>query len=283
MKPYTPFTTQGDTSIDLDAYLARISYNGPLENSRRTFYEIHKLHVRTIPFENLDPLSGHPISINLQDIEEKLIHRRRGGYCFEHNSLFSAALQQLGFTVSPSISRVRWQTDPSQATPASHMVLVVTVDGEDYLADVGFGGLGLIEPISLEMGKIQHEDFEPRRVVQSGPETVHQIRINGEWSDVYQFSNNHAYPIDLEMANWYSCTHPKARFTRSLLVTLATEQGRKAITDDEFMVRIGTQKSVRTKINSQEELEKLLDAEFRLSIGEKLSLNCPTLPWLTGQ
>lgn len=266
-------------TIDLDAYLARVGYTGNLDTSVQTLVELHKHHVQAIPFENLDVLLGKNISIELPDIERKLVDQKRGGYCFEQNGLFAAALRQIGFTVSPKIARVRWQAPPELITPASHMVLEVKTDGGPYLADVGFGGVGLIEAIRIETDTIQHQTFEPRRLLQKDGELLHQVLIGDAWQDVYQFSLREAAPIDLEIANWYSCTHPQARFMRTLLVAQVTPTGRRVIADTEAIFREHTGELERKTLASREDLLGFLAAHFDLRFPLDTEFSCPALPW----
>src|SRR5699024_6440565 len=121
--------------LDIDAYLQRIGYDGPLEPTEATLYALHRAHASTIPFENLDILLGRGISLEMDDIQDKLVRRQRGGYCYEHNLLFSALLEHAGFEVRRLVSRL----NPNQPGPASHMMLNVSVGNRTWLADVGFG------------------------------------------------------------------------------------------------------------------------------------------------
>jgi len=102
---------------DLEAYLARIGYAGPRAATAEVLTAVHVAHAATIPFENLDILLGRTIATGLPAIVRKLVHDRRGGYCFEQNALLGAALRALGFTVAPFLGRVRWQVPAEVATP----------------------------------------------------------------------------------------------------------------------------------------------------------------------
>ena len=115
--------------IDLAAYLRRIGHQGSTEPTVETLRALHLAHVTTFPFENLSSWSGHPVSLSLADLETKFVRRKRGGYCFEGNTLFAAVLRQLGFKVSLHIARVRWMQPPDVETPRTHMLLRVEIDG----------------------------------------------------------------------------------------------------------------------------------------------------------
>ena len=126
--------------IELDAYLARIGHDGPLAPDIATLAALHDAHVRAIPFEAIDPLLGRPVSLDLSAVQDKLVARRRGGYCFEQNLLFKAVLECVGFPVIGLAGRVRWMSPPGAPLgPRTHMFLRVDTPEGAYLADVGFG------------------------------------------------------------------------------------------------------------------------------------------------
>jgi N-hydroxyarylamine O-acetyltransferase len=137
----------GKGLIDLDQYLVRIGYSGSLDPTVETLCGLHLAHVTNIPFENLDILLGRAISLDLHSLEAKLVACGRGGYCFEHNTLFGAVLESLGFAVTRLAARVRFGSETIR--PRSHMLLSVKLDGEPWLADVGFGAEGLLHSIRL--------------------------------------------------------------------------------------------------------------------------------------
>src|SRR6266550_822553 len=137
----------GSVSFDLAAYLRRIGYAGELSPSRATLDALHRAHATAIPFENLDILLGVPIRLDLASLQAKLVTARRGGYCFEQNTLFAAALEQFGFAVTRLAARVR--LNAVAVNPRTHMLLRVDVAGTSWIADVGFGGAGLLWPIPL--------------------------------------------------------------------------------------------------------------------------------------
>src|SRR5579875_2431614 len=128
-----------DHELDLDAYLARIGLRG-----RPSLAEVHRAHVAAIPFENLDSRRGVPVSLELADLERKLVAERRGGYCFEHNLLFAAALRALGLQVEPMLARVGDRENANRSL--SHLFLRVRDRAAVWHADVGFGAGTLNEP-----------------------------------------------------------------------------------------------------------------------------------------
>ena len=197
---------------DLEAYFARIAYTGPRDVTLATLTAIHQHHARAIPYENLDVLLGRAISIDLAAIEQKLVHARRGGYCFEQNALLRDVLRSLGFPVTQLIARVRWQIPADVTTALVHMVLRVDLRDRAMIADVGFGSRSLITPLALEFDREQAGSIEPRRLIQRGTLVVHQTLHDGSWVDVYQFAPDPVPTVDFELGNWFTSTHPPVAF-----------------------------------------------------------------------
>src|SRR5690606_11765990 len=135
------------TAFDLNAYFKRIRYSGSRTPNLATLKAIHALHPAAIPFENLNPLLGIPVLLDSPSLKSKLIDAQRGGYCFEHNLLLKEALESLGFPATSLAARVIWNRSDDAITSRSHMLLLVEVEGEQYLADVGFGGQTLTAPL----------------------------------------------------------------------------------------------------------------------------------------
>src|SRR5690349_12520297 len=122
--------------FDLDAYFARIGYGGPARPDLQTLAALNARHVDAIPFESLNPLAGLPVKLDLASLQAKMVQRRRGGYCFEQNHLFRAALEAIGFAVTGLGGRVVWMSPPGAPLGArGHMLLKVDLDGAPWLAD----------------------------------------------------------------------------------------------------------------------------------------------------
>lgn len=265
--------------IDLDAYFARIQYEGPREPSADGLRALHERHVFTFPFENLDVLLERRINLDIPSLENKLVRLARGGYCYEHNTLFGNVLQQLGYSVTPLLARVRWQVPPDIPTPKTHMILRVEVDGRSWLADVGFGGICLIQPLAFGSSDAQHQDYEPRRLLQDGHRCLHQVLIDGEWRDVYRFLVEEAFPVDFDVANWFTSGHPDSRFRQALVVTRVDPQQRQLLFNRTFTIRPhGGQADSRT-LASHAELIQTLDQHFGLRFPSETRFDCPGLDW----
>lgn len=205
------------SAIDLPAYLARLGLPEAPPPTRAGLQALHLAHATHIPFENLDIQMGLGIHLDLEHLQAKLVTRRRGGYCFEHNTLFMAALLALGFAVEPCEARVRMGT--TELLPRTHMVLRVLLPEGPFLADVGFGGQGLLHPLAMN-GEPQRVFMDELRVLEEGGLRILQTRQGQEWQDLYAFAPEARAPIDFELANWFTSTHPESRFVKTLTAQL---------------------------------------------------------------
>jgi len=203
-------------AFDLSAYLTRIDGARPARANMAALQALHRAHLAAIPFENLDIQMGLPINLDLASLQNALVGRRRGGYCFQQNALFRFALDALGFATRPLEARVRWNAGGA-TRPRTHMVLSVIVDGTEWLADVGFGGDGFVEPIALD-GTVAVQDGWTFRVSREGRLHVVQRKEQDDWQDLYAFADETAEPIDYVVGNWYTSTHPDSTFVHTLTV-----------------------------------------------------------------
>jgi N-hydroxyarylamine O-acetyltransferase len=198
----------------LDAYLDRVGLAGA---PGPRLPEVHRAHATSISFENFDPFSGTPVSLEVEDLEDKFVNRCRGGYCFEHNLLLKAALESLGDTeVSPMLARVRLGPEGSPR-PLNHLLLRVTDRDGTWLADVGFGGGGLLDPLPFETGAESEQSGWRYRLVEDGPELVLQVFQDGGWNDMYGFVPEPAQAVDIVVNNWFTATHPESPFVTGIM------------------------------------------------------------------
>jgi N-hydroxyarylamine O-acetyltransferase len=216
--------------LDFGAYLERIGLSG---NSSPTLHAIHRAHATSIPFENLDPHRGIPVSLAQEDLERKLVHERRGGYCFEHNLLLASAFEHLGLQVEPMLARVRAGTPPGTVRPRTHLVLRVTAeDGGDWHADVGFGFGTPLDPLPFGSGAPCEQLGWTFRVVEEGPDLVLQTLADGTWSDVYAFRPEPVPHVDIETSNWWTCTNPSSAFVFGLIAAVHRPDGSREMISD---------------------------------------------------
>lgn len=265
--------------MDLDAYCSRIGYTGPREASPTVLSDVLFRHVVTIPFENLDVLLGRPIRTDAASVVRKLVHDRRGGYCFEQNHLLLYALRALGFTAGPMIARVRWQAPAGVATGLTHMLVRVQLDGRDWLADAGMGSLSLTAPLELRDGLEQDTPHDRRRLVHCDGLFMQQVWFDGTWHDVNLFRPEPAADVDLELGNWYSHTHPQSHFRHNLLAARATADGRLTLHNREFTVRHRDGRSEKRELTAPEELLAVLAEHFDLLFPPGTRFDPPSASW----
>lgn len=206
--------------FDFGAYFDRIGLQG-----RPTIRDVHRAHITSIPFENLDPHRGVPVSLAPEDLERKLVHARRGGYCFEQNLLLKAGLEALGAEVDLFLARVRFGAEPGMIRPRTHLVLGVHAEGGTWHADVGFGSAGVLEPIPFGPDGVYEQSGWRFRVVEDGPEWVLQLGQEDDWIDLYGFIPQPVPLVDVETSNWFTSTHPSSRFVTGLIAGLRDRDG----------------------------------------------------------
>lgn len=225
---------------DLDAYLSRIGLAARPAPTLAGLRAIHEAHAFAIPFENLDIILGRGIDLDPPAIEDKLVRRRRGGYCFEQNALLGLALRALGFEVRDLIARVVVKGGGPEAAARTHQLLLVSIAGGLWIADVGFGGDGLRGPLFLSTGAATVQHSEEFRLGSAG---VHglmlQRRGEGGWVDQYVFTLEARYPVDFRVANHFTASHPSSFFTLRRTVSLPNPEGRRALLDAEASLRSG--------------------------------------------
>jgi N-hydroxyarylamine O-acetyltransferase len=212
--------------LDLEAYLRRIGLHTRPAADLAGLRALHLAHATTIPFENLDIQMGLPIRLDLDSLQAKLIRHHRGGYCFEHNTLFLAVLKAVGFDVIPCEARVR--LGAMEVLPRTHMLLLVRLEGATWLCDVGFGGEGLLHPVLMD-GEAHGQFMNSYRVSKEGGLQVLQSYHHGAWEDLYAFVPEERLPIDFEMANHYTSTHPQSRFLKTLTAQLPGPEVRRIL------------------------------------------------------
>ncbi|QSR85346.1 arylamine N-acetyltransferase [Methylacidimicrobium sp. B4] len=256
----------------LDSYFARIGYGGPATASLETLCSLHALHPQAIPFENLDPLLGRVVALDLGSIEQKLVLGGRGGYCFEQNLLFAEILRSLGFPVTGLAGRVCWNVPEGATRPRTHMALRVDLE-RPYLVDVGFGGLTFTAPLWLETGLVQETSHEPMRIVRSGEGLLTQVLLRGEWRSLYHFDLQPQLPVDYEMANWYLCSHPESPFRKELVAARPDAGRRYALRNHELTIHRLDGTSERRRLASGTEIRRVLEEDFRLTPPEEPRLD----------
>ncbi|MDP2135344.1 MAG: arylamine N-acetyltransferase [Sulfuritalea sp.] len=250
--------------LDLQAYLRRTGYAGDIAPTPQALEALHLAHATQIPFENLDILLGRPVALDLAAIQAKLVGRRRGGYCFEHNLLLAAVLRQFGFDVTQLAARVRYRT--TAMLPRTHMLLLVEAAGGRWLADVGFGGEGLLLPVPFGSGaEVRHYAWSYRVIEEASATWVLQSQRDGCWSDLYAFSLEPQHAVDYQLAHHYTSTHPNSRFVHTLTVQLPGPQRRLILRNRELIEDRGASVTTRT-LGGDEEVAQVLHETFGIEL-----------------
>ena len=271
--------------IDLDAYLARIGYGGQVAPDLATLRELHELHPRAIPFENLSPFAGETPRLDAEALQSKLVRGGRGGWCFEQNLLFALALEAIGFEVTRLAARVRMGVPAGVTRPRSHCLLRIRAEGADYLGDVGFGGLTLTGPLLLDADGEQSTPHERHRITHVAPDVrLVEANVAGEWTPLYTFEPHEAHVADYEVSNWYLSNHPDSYFVKSLAIARALPGERHTLRETRYSIhRVGEETRRRFAADAAEILD-LLEGTFAIrvprsrNLEEKLSRLVETSP-----
>jgi N-hydroxyarylamine O-acetyltransferase len=256
------------TRFELSTYLLRVGFSGTPQPDWATLQALSEGHLMAIPFENLNAYIGAPVPIDLDSVYEKLVIRGRGGYCFEQNGLFAAVLRQIGFRVDDLGARVLDEADPDRITSLSHQLLLVYLEDQRYLVDVGFGRTSLVAPLKLEPGLIQATTHGTYRIdTYPGGEGYFLETLSGErWKTMYRFRLTPKYPIDFEVANWYVSTHPDSHFTHQLSVARVFPKGRYTLKDNVFSTYYLTGSVERRELTSAQDLLTVLAGPFGVNL-----------------
>lgn len=256
----------GIEQLDLDAYCERIGYRGARTPTLATLRELHWHHVSAIPFENLTSLAGEPVTLEPAALQAKMVHGRRGGYCYEQNVLFAAVLQRLGFRVTGLAARVVWNLAPGAGNPRSHMLLRLELPEGNHIADVGFGSASLPGPLRLVTGLTQPTPIEPYRLVEHDEGYQLELQLPEGWRPVYTFDLQPQQFVDYQLANWFVSTSPASRFVQVLMAARPAGTLRRTLLDAEFALRPLAGEPQRRRLGGVAELRRVLAAEFGIDV-----------------
>ncbi|MFE5330397.1 arylamine N-acetyltransferase [Embleya sp. NPDC056575] len=202
--------------LDLGGYLGRLALPARAPG-REALDELHEAHVRTFTFDDIDVFLGQPGGVDLAAVQEKFVGRGRGGYCFEHSTLFAAALERLGYHVVRRLGRVGDPADGS-LQGRTHMAVEVTLDGQRLLCDPGFG-MSVLRPMPVAHGA--QDDHLGWRYRLDRDDEVWRMRRwrDGGWQMMHSVDELLVLPVDVEIAHYYTSTHPTSHFKRTLMIT----------------------------------------------------------------
>lgn len=248
-------------NFDLAAYFDRIGYVGLPGADIATVTEIMARQLQSVPFENLDVQAGKVVSLAPEDIVDKIVRRRRGGYCYEVNGLFAMALTALG--VEYRFLGCRPMTYPARR-PRTHLAMLARLDGEDWLCDVGFGSYGIRAPMRLaDTDRTIRQDGDSFMLAHAEAGEYHlKAWVDGAWADQYGFDLGHQEWVDFLPANWLNSTHPDTLFVKNLVVMRQTPEGRIILFNDRLKTVAHGETTTRTVAAA--ELPALLRDTFGL-------------------
>ncbi len=247
--------------MNIRAYLERINYRGSLAPTAETLHDLQVAHLLTVPFENLSIHAGQPIVLEDEALFTKIVERRRGGFCYEANGLFAALLRALGFEVTMLSAGVA--NDEGDFGPDfDHMTLMVTLEHERRLVDVGFGD-SFLEPLLLDERKEQVQGARAFRIL---PDDAHLILMqrddDEEWKPQYRFTlQPHTYADYAEMCLYHQ-TSPQSHFTRARICSRATVEGRVTLSEMRLINTSQTGERQERTLTNQEEYAATLREHF---------------------
>lgn len=249
------------SGIDAPAYLARIGYCGPTEPTLATLRALHAAHLLAVPFENLDIVAGRPLSLAREALFDKVVARRRGGFCFELNGIFAELLGALGFEVTLLAAEVARESGV-WGPPFDHLALLVTLD-EPWLADVGFGRASFREPLRLRERGPQEIAGARYLVVADGAEHRVRIEVDGEWKDMYRFTLEPRRLQEFEATCRYHQTSPESPFSSVRVCGLVTADGRVTLVGRTLRIVAGDAREERD-LEGEESVAEALRERFGL-------------------
>ena len=256
--------------LDLEGYLARVGED-PLPPSRAALDALHEAHVRTFTFDNIDVLLDQHPGVGLEQVTAKFVGRGRGGYCFEHGTLFAAVLQRLGYDVTRRLGRV----GPPETTARTHCVVVVDLDGERLLADPGFG-MSLLRPLPLADGAT--DDFRGwsyrLRGVRAGDVPAWELSRwrEEQWELMHTHDELPVQPPDLVSGHHYTSTFPASHFRHMLMVTRHGEGRHTSLTHATVTVRRPGEPTEHREIDVPELRDLLHELAVPLTADEEAQL-----------
>lgn len=248
--------TWGIEELDLDAYLRRIGVTDP------TLRSVHAGHVASIPFENIKVFTGTVPTLDIPSLQAKMVDRDRGGYCFEQNLLYTAALERLGIPVRRLLARPRISGGPVRGR--THMMAVAEVDGRQWLTDVGWGGGGLLEPMPFEEGTMQQGAWT-YRLTRVEEQWVLQSLTAGKWVDYYGFTTERQYMADYEMGNFYAAREPSSHWLAQLVAQRTGPEFRQGLVGYE-LIKARPSGEVEKRTLTADEIFEVLPGTFGIDL-----------------
>lgn len=253
------------TDEQLIKYFRRIGYvANDTEPNINTLTALQQKHSETIPFENINPLLNIPVLLDEESLFNKIVSNSRGGYCYEQNIFFMNILKALHFNVRGLTGRVF--NGGEMIKRRTHMLLLINVDGIDYVSDVGFGSLVPCSPLKLKVDVEQKTDRGTYRLHGVEDGFVLQIKLGDEWRSLYLFDLQKQYAEDFEVGNWYTSTHPSSNFRHQLMVSLKNRDRSYSLDNYMFSTYYLDGRKVKVELESKKEVVHLLEDTFGINM-----------------
>lgn len=261
------------TKFNISAYFQRIGYSGSTIPNIETLRVIHLLHAQSIPFENLNPFLRIPVALDVDSLYQKLVLNGRGGYCFEHNLLLAEVLKTLGYSIKGLAARVLWNVPEEIVTARGHMLLLVEIDSDHFIADVGFGGMTLTAPLLLQPDVEQHTPHEKFKLTQTEQGYLLEAKVQGAWKRVYSFTLQENFQVDYEVTSWYLSNYPTSHFVTGLIAALPFRNGRHALRNNDFATHYLDGSHERKRFDNVTDMKSTLEKTFGIILPQLPALD----------
>jgi len=253
--------------MDIQTYLARIQYFRPVKPDAQTLQGLHLAHMQNVPFENLDIGLKRPILLTEEALWNKIVAKKRGGFCYELNGLFAWLLKEIGFDVTYLNARV-YNQEGELGIDFDHLALLVNAPNETtrWLADVGFGDSFNL-PLNFEERGEQVQDLRSYRLEHTTDGyTTWQKNYDGSWERQYFFDlQPRKFPSQYESACSYHQNSPESSFTHGSIISRATPDGRVSLEAGRLIITKNSKRSARPLAN-EEEYQALLKEYFGVEL-----------------
>jgi N-hydroxyarylamine O-acetyltransferase len=252
------------SKANIDAWFERIGFAGSIAPSLETLGQLVQMHTLTIPFENLDPLMGAPVRLDMANLQQKLLFDKRGGYCLEHNLLIKAMLEELDYEVKVHPAVTLWGREEPVDEPASHIFLVVDIAGARYLVDGGFGRQSPTAPLRLRADVEQATPHEPYRLLEQDGTWRLEAKFGEDWRALYRFTLDEIDEEGLSRMNEEVSHSPQ--FRERLVVARAGKDRRLALLNSRLTIRPNNGESEVRDLTSVAELREVLTGMFGIQL-----------------
>ncbi len=251
--------------LEKNQYLKRIN----LDKCDPTLADLSQLqehHMKNIPFENLDIIVGRKIELDFPHLYTKIITKKRGGYCFELNSLYAELLRSVGFMPQAVLGRV-WISNPKNLPPRNHLAHLVKIEGKTYITDVGFGGLITRIPLDID---IHTPVKDSDGMVRITPLSEHQYMIERAtdkgWTKQYSFEILSISDEDISIANYYMSTNINSHFYYHKFVGRNTTDGRIGLFNTKMSIRKGIKVIDKKQVDHGQDWLDTLKKDFGIEL-----------------